>query len=156
MPLLKPCRLGSALLFYSLRALDFFQWKGNKLEILMQALGIILLFGNIVFAETPDDGCVVLSLDDLIVVADALGIPVDVLHHAMTHQVIQTSRERVAVPLRPDVAKDYLDALSKKIYALCIFESVVSTINELTHSHDADVIDSQTPGIISLLDIYGA
>lgn len=131
-------------------ALAFFQWRGDKLKSLFQALAAILRLGNIVFSEDQlTDGCLA-SPVAIEQAAEILGLPPQTLDHALRHRTIQTAGERVDAQLTPANAKDALDTLVRKIYGV-VFQAILESINEQTRDKDFEEED----GIINLLDIYG-
>lgn len=131
-------------------ALAFFEWKGEKLKSLCQALVSVLCLGNIVFVQDPEsDGCSA-SLEVVAQAAEVLGIPLEILDHALRHRVIKTVGERVDAKLSPAGAKDALDTLVRKIYDM-VFQEILKSVN--AHTKDKSFEDKD--GIINLLDIYG-
>jgi myosin heavy subunit len=133
----------------TMRALKFFEWRGNSLQALVQALGIILRLGNLTFKDT-EEGVAVTSLTALEQVADSMGIAPNTVEHALTHRIIKMSQDQVAVPLNAESAKDACDALVKKIYEI-IFDAVVQSVNMQTNAPN----DSEGHGTVSLVDIFG-
>ena len=132
------------------RALEFFEWKGERLGSLCQALGAVLSLGNIVFTENPEtDGCHA-SSEALNQAAESLGLPANILDHSLRHKTLQTAGERVDAVLTPASAKDALDTLVRKIYDL-IFQEILMSVNAQTKDKSFEDED----GIINLLDIYG-
>lgn len=133
------------------RALAFFEWKGDKLKSLCQALACILSLGNIVFVDDPEsDGCAASSPEQMSRAAEVLGIPAQTLDHALRHRVIQTAGERVDAKLSPGGAKDALDTLVRKIYDV-VFQEILKSVNAETRDKSFEEKD----GIINILDIYG-
>jgi myosin-5 len=133
----------------TMHALKFFEWKGNSLQALVQALGIILRLGNLTFKDT-EDGVAITSLTALEQVAYSMGIAPNTVEHALTHRIIKMSQDEVSVPLNAESAKDACDALVKRIYEI-IFDAVVQTVNTQTNAPN----DSEGHGTVSLVDIFG-
>lgn len=132
------------------RALEFFEWRDEKLKSLCQALAAILCLGNIMFSEDSDnDGCHA-SPDAVAQAAEVLGIHPETLDHALRHRTIQTVGERVDAKLTPASAKDALDTLVRKIYDV-VFQEILKSVNSQTK----DKSFAEKDGIINLLDIYG-
>jgi myosin-5 len=71
---------------------------------------------------------------------------------------VTVNNEITVVPLRKEVAKEYLDALAKEIYA-SIFLWLVRSINGATCATEQDnsspALSKESLGIIGLLDIFG-
>jgi myosin heavy subunit len=131
-------------------ALEFFDWKGDKLHGLCQALAVVLRLGNIIFDQDPEsDGCHT-SYAQVELAAEALGLSANTLDHALRHRVLQMGGDRVDVKLTPSNAKNALDTLVRKIYEI-VFQSILRSVNEQTKEKNFE----ETDGIISLLDIYG-
>jgi myosin V len=135
----------------TLKALICFGWDGASLERLMRALGIVLLIGNIVFIETKDGHASVARPEDLIVLAFALGIPIEEMELALTKRTIQTAQDLLLVPFTADQAKEACDALAKAIYN-GVFTSIVRQVNILT---TPPPIITGSRKAISLVDIFG-
>jgi myosin-5 len=133
----------------TMHALEFFEWKGDSLRALVQALGVVLRLGNLTFNDT-EGGAAISSRTALELVAYSMGIAPNTIEHAMTHRIIKTAQEQVAVPLNAESAKDACDALVKKMYAV-VFELVVQSVNTRTNAPP----DSEGHGSISLVDIFG-
>ena len=132
------------------RALEFFEWRDDKLKLLCQALAAILCLGNITFTEDSDsDGCHA-SPRATAQAAEVLGLPSETLSHALSHRTIQTAGERVDAKLTPASAKDALDTLVRKIYDV-VFQGILKSVNSQTMDKSFEEKD----GIINLLDIYG-
>lgn len=134
----------------TMKSLEFFDWKGDSLRTLLRALGVILQLGNLTFEETEDGHAKVSSREDLDSLAEAIGIPAELLEVALTWRVIKTAQEQVEVPLDAESAKDVCDALIKKTYSV-IFDSVVRRVNFLTNAPTS----SKACGTISMVDLFG-
>ena len=131
-------------------ALAFFDWRGEKLKSLCQALAAILRLGNIVFTEDENsDGCLA-SFESIEAAAEVLGLSPQTLDHALRHRAIQTAGERVDAQNTPSIAKDALDTLVRKIYEI-VFQAILESVNAQTEDKGFEEED----GIINLLDIYG-
>jgi myosin-5 len=167
---------------HTLEALKVFEFTGDRLKSLLQALCCVLQLGNMTFIEDPDSkqdqegGTVVASNEELQKLQDIMGIPVQDLEEAMTTRNLRTGHDNVKVRLRPDVAKDSADALAKEVYAR-IFDVLLQSINDytrgklskehspltLTRSRSRDSVSDDgledtfegEYGIICLLDIFG-
>jgi myosin-5 len=140
----------------TLNALRVFQFDGETLRTLLQALCIVLQLGNLTFDNDPaadheEGGTVISSVDELTKLSKLMGIPGEVLESCMTMRLIKTGYDEVYVQLSPSVAKEACDALAKEIYAK-IFDVLVQKINEYTR---AETHMKHQYGLISLLDIFG-
>lgn len=137
----------------TLNALHVFGWDGSSLQLLMRALGIVLLIGNISFAfdgENDEDASIT-NQADLNILATYLGISVDELELAFTQRTIKTAQDLLLVPYTPDQAKEASEALAKALYS-GIFASIVRQINILTSAPPAITGKHK---VISLVDIFG-
>ncbi|GKY99340.1 hypothetical protein MPSEU_000889000 [Mayamaea pseudoterrestris] len=134
----------------TLNALEFFDWRGNALSMLLKSLGIILRLGNLGFGELSEGEARIETRDELQMLADIMGIPGDIIESAMTRRSLKTRQDELSVPLSCESAKEGCDALAKKIYCR-IFASIVRKINEQTAPSNA----IQCNGTISLVDIFG-
>jgi myosin-5 len=132
------------------------------LTSLMQAVCIVLQFGNICFEQNDDDTSFISSADELAKLAEITGIEENLIAKALvTRTVVAGGQEEVfVVPLNASDAKDACDAFAKEIYHL-IFHWLVRKINEATtaKSTSLETEHSQTEksqlGVIGLLDIFG-
>ena len=133
----------------TLEALEFFDWKGYALTMLLGALGIVLRLGNLCFGELSEGEARIETQDELELLAKIIGIPTDVIEKAMTRRSLKTRQDELSVPLSCESAKEGCDALAKKLYSR-IFASVVRNINEQTSSPG-----SEQHNVVSLIDIFG-
>lgn len=138
----------------TLDALEIFDFQGDRLQTLLQALCVVLQLGNLTFEEDPtstiEEGrTIITSRSELAKLEDIMGIPSDTLEAAMTTRVLKTGYDEVHVQLRPSVAKESCDALAKEVYA-SIFGVLVRSINRHTQASEG-----QDYSVISLLDIFG-
>jgi len=132
------------------------------LTTLMQAVCIVLQFGNICFAQNDDDVSFISSTDELAKLAEITGIDENHITKALlTRTVVAGGQEEVfVVPLNASDAKDACDAFAKEIYHI-IFHWLVRKINEATSADSTSIetehsqpVESQL-GTIGLLDIFG-
>lgn len=137
---------------HTVEALRLVGVQGNDLKMLMQAICAVLQLGNLRFGTLNGDSdkSRVLSTEELLLLADLIGIAEDDLSRCMTERTFMTSGETHKVPLNPIMAKDGCDALAKEIYQK-VFFWVTKKINEAT-SADASTVKL---GCIGLLDIFG-
>jgi myosin-5 len=133
------------------KALNYFGWTENSLKLLVRALGVVLLLGNIVFDEKEEGEAIIANRGDLNLLALALEVSVEELEFSLTQRVIETTQEMLSVPHSAIQARDACDALAKAIYA-GIFASVVRQINVLTSAPPAM---TGKHFAISLVDIFG-
>lgn len=141
------------------KALGLFKFKNDSLLVLMQALGVVLQLGNLVFVEDNavehHHSSLISSKDELQRLSTMIGIPEDVLHETMTSRILKTpGSDSISVSLTPEAAKEACDALAKEIYSK-IFDLIVGRINEFTMFPEADDERLSMLGHISLLDIFG-
>jgi myosin-5 len=141
-------------------ALGLFKFRNDSLVVLMQALGIVLQLGNLIFKEDTtvehDHSTVISSIEELNRLAEMTGIAQDELHEMMTSRTLKTpGADVISVKLAPEAAKEACDALAKEIYSK-IFEVIVNRINESTMQHkQLECKATSTLGHISLLDVFG-
>jgi myosin-5 len=140
-------------------ALQLVGIRAKKLDYLMQAMCAIMQMGNITFRDGPTaDSSAIKSQKELETLSDITGVPVKDLEDALTYRNIVVNQERTRVPLRKKVAKDFLDALAKQVYA-SLFLWLVQSINEATcatkQENSMPDISVENLGIIGLLDIFG-
>jgi len=138
----------------TLKAMDFFGWEGTMLHNLTQALGAVLLIGNIEFVEDIADAgkASIASRADLNMLVQMLGISVDEMKQALTRCIVKTAKDKHVVPYSIDQARDARDSLAKAIYA-CIFDSIVHKINLSTSMPPQTVTENHKS--ILLVDIFG-
>lgn len=139
-------------------ALELFKFRNESLIILMQALGIVLQLGNLIFEHDStsqhDHSSFISNSDGLHRLSVMMGIDSDDLNETMTSRTLKApDMEIIRVSLTPEAAKEACDALAKEIYS-SIFDVVVKRVNEYTLKRKESQVDSLF-GQISLLDIFG-
>lgn len=141
-------------------ALGIFKFKNDSLVALMQALGIVLQLGNLVFVENDatehnHHSSFISSREELQRLSAMIGIPEDVLEETMTSRTLKTpGSDPISVKLTPELAKEACDAFAKEIYSR-IFDLIVHRMNEFTMFAEPDDQRLSNLGHISLLDIFG-
>jgi myosin heavy subunit len=140
-------------------ALGLFKFRNDSLLVLMQALGIVLQIGNLIFVEDDSvehhQASVISSEEELHRLSAMIGIPENDLQETMTSRVFKTpGSDSILLKLSPEAAKEACDALAREIYSR-IFDLVVGRINEFTEFPESDGQRLSTIGRISLLDIFG-
>lgn len=135
-----------------IQALEFFQFSGEKLNMLMQALGIILRLGNLVFTDA-NDGIAFLAADgQLDELALAFGVDCDEIENALVRRTIVTSsKDEVCAPMSAEQAKEACDNFAKTIYAR-VFDIVVGIVNSQI---SALKVSDREQNVISLIDFFG-
>jgi myosin heavy subunit len=139
-------------------ALELFKFRNESLIALMQALGIVLQLGNIVFEQDStsqhENSSFISNRDDLYRLSEMIGINSNDLHETMTSRTLDApDAESIRVSLTPEAAKEACDALAKEIYSR-IFDVIVKRVNEYTLERKKSQGNSLF-GQISLLDIFG-
>jgi myosin V len=149
------CRIAgmsdSRLWFATASALKLFGWEGESLETLVQALGIVLLIGNLRFREDTEGEATISSRADLNMLALSLGLAVEDIELALTYRTIRTAQDRLCVPHTSAQARKASDALARAVYS-GIVSSVVRQINSVTSTSAA--VNGQCLHI-SLVDMFG-
>ena len=144
--------------FETIGALDIIGVKGELLELLMKGLCFVLQLGNLTFEESFVEGCdgsIVSSPDDLVLLADLMGIEDDIIAEALTTANVAVQNEVFSKKVNPDIAKERCDALAKAIYNK-LFEWLVSFMNDVTRAESNIVISNHDAlANIGLLDIFG-
>ncbi|GAX24070.1 hypothetical protein FisN_9Hh321 [Fistulifera solaris] len=137
---------------HTVEALQLVGVQGRELHMLMQAICAVLQLGNLRFGALHGDSdkSTVISVEELRVLGDLIGIAPHDLATCMTERTFTTSGETHKVPLNPIMAKDGCDALAKEIYQK-VFLWVTKKINDAT-SVDGTAMKL---GTIGLLDIFG-
>jgi myosin heavy subunit len=138
-------------------ALELFKFQGDSLQMLMEALAIVLQLGNLVFDHDPSDyeehNTIIKSKEELLRLSEMIGIDAKELEETMTSRLLKTpGHDAIKVKLSPQVAKESCDALAKEMYSR-IFDLMVRRINEYTAC--AEPLRQTSFGHISLLDIFG-
>lgn len=132
------------------QALNYFGWKEDSLKHLLGTLGAILRLGNLTFGEQCEGQARIDTDQELMQLAQILGISSEVIEKAMTRRSLKTRHDQLSVPLSCESAKEGCDAFAKKLYGR-LFASIVRNINQQT----APPSGHQNNGIISLVDIFG-
>jgi len=124
---------------------------------LLRAICIVMQLGNLTFNKDPtnEEQSIISSTDELMALAELIGINHEVVQGALTQRTVTARNESYKVPLNKYKAKDAADALAKAIYAN-IFDWLVLTINKATCAelNYHETIDGDF-GLIGLLDIFG-
>ncbi|MGK3749251.1 MAG: myosin heavy subunit, partial [Bacillariaceae sp.] len=139
-------------------ALELFKFRNESLIVLMQALGIVLQLGNLVFEHDStsqhEHSSLISNQDDLNRLSEMIGISSNDLRETMTSRTLDApGAESIRVSLTPEAAKEACDALAKEIYSR-IFDVIVKRVNEYTLERKESQGNSLF-GQISLLDIFG-
>jgi myosin-5 len=139
--------------FETLNALKIVGVEGQKLEMLMRAICIVMQCGNLGFDSLNDDcdKSMVCTKDELSALADLMGVCEKDLTLSFTERTFVTAKETHKVPLNAEMAKDACDALAKEVYQK-VFLWIASSINEAT---SVDESSEKEIGTIGLLDIFG-
>jgi myosin V len=138
----------------TLNALALVGIEGQYLQILMQAICIILQLGNLSFETSrcgDTDKSVVASTKELHKLASLMNVSEQDLSTAFTERTFKTGKETHKVPLNAEAAKEACDALAKESYQK-VFLWLVHAINKATQ---ANMREGQNYGTIGLLDIFG-
>jgi myosin-5 len=139
-------------------ALELVGIQGDLFKDLMRAICITMQLGNLTFKVDPenDDGSVISSKEELVLLSDLMGVDEENIKKALTFRTIYAPKESYSVPLRTNTAKDSCDAFAKEIYQQT-FDWLVSSINEATcaEKNYDDASNVEQYGHIGLLDIFG-
>jgi len=114
-------------------ALGLIGVTGERLLTLWRALCIVLQLGNLEFipSRTDSDVSVIADEEELLSLAQLMGIDPIKLTTALTIRTVEARSETFSVPLNVDKAKESTDAFAKEIYAKT-FLWLVRTINDAT------------------------
>jgi myosin V len=135
----------------TIEALQLVGIEGQKLDMMMKALCIVLQLGNLVFDSLngDDDKSKVATKDELKALAELMGVEEKDLAIAFTERTFITQNESHKVPLNREMARDACDALAKECYQK-VFLWVAGAINEANSAKGG-----KKYGHIGLLDIFG-
>lgn len=137
-------------------ALNLIGVSDSLLKELWRAICIVLQLGNLEFeASDNGEGSNIASQEELVELAELMGIPVDTVTTALTIRNVEARSETFKVPMTWQKAKESTDAFAKEIYAKT-FLWLVRTINDATCAEKNYTSASNGRfGIIGLLDIFG-
>lgn len=138
--------------FETLESLKLVGVVGDKLDMLIKAVCVVLQLGNLAFSDLDGDcdKSMVATQSELTLLAELMGVCEAELTLSFTERTFVTANETHKVPLNPEMAKDACDALAKELYQK-IFLWLNNTINNVT-SKEANEGEIRT---IGLLDIFG-
>ncbi|KAL3924380.1 MAG: hypothetical protein SGILL_001080 [Bacillariaceae sp.] len=102
-------------------ALGVFTLDGDSLNVLMQALGVVLQIGNLIFEEDSTSehqhSTLISSKDELERLSSMIGIDEVELHKTMTSRTLKTpGSDTISVNLTHESAKQAADAIAKELY----------------------------------------
>eukprot|EP00934_Nitzschia_sp_Nitz4_P009036 Nitzschia sp. Nitz4//scaffold12_size214221//160354//165484//NITZ4_001523-RA/size214221-snap-gene-0.95-mRNA-1//1//CDS//3329535089//9026//frame0 len=139
-------------------AFSVFKFKDESLRGLLQVLAIVLQLGNVTFEQrlvNQEEKTQVSNRDELLSLADLMGLDVSELELAMTTKVLRSNRhDDIYMTLSPQVAQESCSALAKEIYAR-LFDLLVRKVNNYTAYPSTHLGKGMQCGHISLLDIFG-
>lgn len=137
----------------TLEAMKLFCWDDMSLKMVTQALGIVLRLGNLSF-DIDSNGCIIIrSQNDLVLLAQELGLETLDVESAFTCRHLDRSCEEIcSVSLTLEDAIEARDSISKMIYA-GIFSSIVRQINLLCGSPYASMHSKSMD--IYVADLFG-
>ena len=146
----------------TVRALAMVQIEGDRLQMLWQAVCVVLQLGNLTFASQTDDEeerSHISSIAEFAKLTKLMGIQdVRGFEKAFTERRFEARGEILTVTMSEEKAKDNCDAFAKEIYSRS-FLWLVQQINIATSTKtngETDVLDENSRlGTIGLLDIFG-
>ena len=136
-----------------LDVLEGFQCSTLHLPHLIQAVGIVLLLGNLAFEpdEERGQGALVAQGKDLNQLSLLMGVESSVIASCLTTATSSSHCESISTRMSPAAACAGRDALVRTIYR-CVVDSVLRAIN--THTASA-LQDDHRYGLVSIMDAFG-
>ncbi|KAG9321646.1 hypothetical protein KVV02_005444 [Mortierella alpina] len=131
-------------------ALKVLGFQKKQVAQIFQLLAAVLHLGNLTFMEDTshtNDACVVRNVDNLIFVADILGVDPDALQNTLTYKTKMIKKELCSVFLDAAGAEQQRDELAQALYSL-LFSWIVEFFNvKLCHDTPAN--------FIGVVDMFG-
>ncbi|CAO3572882.1 unnamed protein product [Mortierella alpina] len=131
-------------------ALKVLGFQKKQVAQIFQLLAAVLHLGNLTFMEDTthtNDACVVRNVDNLIFVADILGVDPEALQTTLTYKTKMIKKELCSVFLDTAGAEQQRDELAQALYSL-LFSWIVEFFNvKLCHDTPAN--------FIGVVDMFG-